>query len=100
MVKYIYGKKQKLQKKKFQPLATYHPFTQVFSCLGIPVPLHAFSIQLAPTWSLRLSLKISPLLGTSLVVQWLRLCALNAGGLSWFPGWTAKILHASWCSQK
>ena len=100
MIKDIHGKKQKLQKKKFSPLATHHPFAHVFSCLGIPAPLHAFSIQLAPTWSSRLSLKISPLLGTSLVVQWLRFCAPNAGGPSWFPGWRTKILHASWCSQR
>ena len=86
MIKDTYGNKQKLQKKKFSPLTTHHPFTHVFSCLGIPAPLHAFSIQLAPAWSSRLSLKISPLLGTSLVVQWLRLCAPNAGGVCSIPG--------------
>ena len=54
--------------------------------------------------------------GTSLVVQWLRLCALNAGGPGSIPGQGTrscmsqlrprmpqlKILHAAtktWCSQ-
>ena len=44
--------------------------------------------------------------GTSLVVQWLRLCAPNAGGLGSIPGWGTrshmqlKIPHATsktWC---
>ena len=33
--------------------------------------------------------------GTSLVVQWLRFCALNAGDTGLIPGWGTKILHAS-----
>ena len=40
--------------------------------------------------------------GTSLVIQWLRLRALNAGGLGLIPGWGTrahmlqlKILHAT-----
>ena len=33
-------------------------------------------------------------LGTSLVVQWLRFCPSNAGGMSSIPGWGTKILHA------
>ena len=93
-------KNKSYKRKNSHPLATYHPFAHVFSCLGIPAPLHTFSIQLAPTWSSRLSLKISPLLGTSLVVQWLRFCAPNAGGPSWFPGWRTKIRQASWCRQR
>ena len=39
-------------------------------------------------------------MGTSLVVQWLRLCACNAGDVGSIPGWGTKIPHASWCSQK
>ena len=32
--------------------------------------------------------------GTSLVVQWLRLCVSTAVSASWIPGWGTKILHA------
>ena len=39
-------------------------------------------------------------LGTSLVVQWLRLQAPNVGGMGSIPGWGAKVLHAAWRSQK
>ena len=38
--------------------------------------------------------------GISLVVQWLRLCASNAGGAGLIPGWGTKIPHAVQCSQK
>ena len=38
--------------------------------------------------------------GTSLVVQWLRLCTSNAGRTGSFPGSGTKIPHASWCGQK
>ena len=34
--------------------------------------------------------------GISLVVQWLRLCLPNAGGVGSIPGQGAKIPHASW----
>ena len=34
-------------------------------------------------------------LGTSLVVQWLRLCPSNAGGASLTPGWGIKIPQAT-----
>ena len=40
------------------------------------------------------------LVGTSLVVQWLRLCAPNAGGMGLVPGWGTKILHATQLGQK
>ena len=33
--------------------------------------------------------------GTSLVVQWLRLCATTAGGMGSIPDWETKILHAT-----
>ena len=32
--------------------------------------------------------------GTSLVIQWLRLCASNAGGMDSVPPWGTKIPHA------
>ena len=35
--------------------------------------------------------------GTSLVVQWLRLCASTAGGTGLIPGQETKTLHAVWC---
>ena len=34
-------------------------------------------------------------IGVSLAVQWLRICASTAGGTGSFPGWEAKILHAT-----
>ena len=39
-------------------------------------------------------------LATSLVVQWLRLHASNAGDLDSVPGQGTKIPHAAWCGQK
>ena len=39
-------------------------------------------------------------MGTSLVVQWLRLHAANAGGTGSIPGGGTKIPHAAWCGQK
>ena len=38
--------------------------------------------------------------GASLEVQWLRLCASNAGGMSLIPGPGTKIPRATWCGQK
>ena len=38
--------------------------------------------------------------GTSLAVQWLRLCASNAGGAGSIPGRGTKVPHATWCGQK
>ena len=35
------------------------------------------------------------LLGTSLAIQWLRLCVSTAGGMGSVPGWGARILHAT-----
>ena len=37
---------------------------------------------------------------TSLVVQWLRLQAFTAGGVSSIPGWGTKILHAPTAQPK
>ena len=34
------------------------------------------------------------------MVQWLRLCAPNAGGMGSIPSWGNKIPHAIQCSQK
>ena len=38
--------------------------------------------------------------GTPLLVQWLRLCASNAGDVGLIPGWGTKISHAMWHGQK
>ena len=38
--------------------------------------------------------------GTSLVVQWLRLCASNSGGTGSIPGQGTKSPHAAWHGQK
>ena len=39
-------------------------------------------------------------MGTSLVVQWLRLHASNAGGTGSILGRGNNIPHAVWCGQK
>ena len=39
-------------------------------------------------------------LGTSLVVQWLRLHASQAGGMDSIHAWETKILHAAWPKTK
>ena len=38
--------------------------------------------------------------GISLVVQWLKICLPNAGGVCLIPGWGVKISHASWPKTK
>ena len=38
-------------------------------------------------------------LGTSLAVQWLRLCTSNAGGIVSIPGQGTKIPHVTWHGQ-
>ena len=38
--------------------------------------------------------------GTSLVVQWLRLCAATAGGTASIPVGETKTLHAMWHGQR
>ena len=38
--------------------------------------------------------------GTSLVVQWLRLCASNAQSMCSIPGWGTKIPHVAQHGQK
>ena len=43
---------------------------------------------------------LEALLGTSLAVQWLGLCAPNAGGTGSIPGRGTKIPHAAQCSLK
>ena len=50
-----------------------------------------------------LKVEVILFLKTPLVVQWLRLCASNAGALGLIPGWKTKISHAitkTWHSQK
>lgn len=36
---------------------------------------------------------------TSLIIQWLQLCASNEGDMGCIPGWGSKIPHAPWCDQ-
>ena len=38
--------------------------------------------------------------GTSLAVQWLRLCISTAGDTGSISGWGTKIPHAGWCFKK
>ena len=47
---------------------------------------------------LHVSLKMLP--RTSLAAQWLRLCGINAWGMSSIPGQGNKIPYAMWCGQK
>ena len=44
--------------------------------------------------------EIRNILGTSLVVQWLRLCTSNAGGMGSIPGQETKIPCAAWCGKR
>ena len=50
-------------------------------------------------WITMSSFKNSPW-GTSLVVQWLRLCASVAGNMDSIPGWGTKIPHATCLGRK
>ena len=40
------------------------------------------------------------MVGTSLVVQWLRFWASNVEDVGLIPSWGIKIPHAMWCNQK
>ena len=51
--------------------------------------------QLTELWVLN-----TPILGTSLEVQWLKLCAANAVGVSSVRGQGTKIPHAAWPGEK
>ena len=37
--------------------------------------------------------------GTSVVVQWLRLCTSTVGGVDSIPGWGTKVPQAMWCAK-
>ena len=60
-----------------------------------PCPLHQ-----EPDWTGWLVLFKAANRGTSLMVQWLSLRVLNAGGVGLIPSWRTKIPHAAWHSQK
>ena len=66
-----------------------------------PCPLHwqADSQPLRHQGSPRLHF-LKKTLGTSLAVQWLRLCVCTAGGAGSIPGWGTKIPHTAQCGQK
>ena len=56
-------------------------------------------------WTMKIELEKMDLIykalgGTSLVVQWLRLCTPNAGGRDSIPGWGTKILHIAQGGRK
>ena len=77
-----------------------HARTRTYECLGPCRPLAPY-----PAASLVFPLWIPKGLknqhgGTSLVVQWLRLCTPNAGRVGSIPGRGTKIPHASWHCQK
>ena len=52
---------------------------------SLPVPSIPLGRPSAPAPSIQY--RENPSLGTSLVVQWLRLCSPSAGGLDLIPGW-------------
>ena len=82
-------------------LLTSHPVCSVWSQQtelrhpqsGKYLPSDPLQTRFADPW-----LKIA-IIGTSLVVQWLRLQASIAGGMGLIPGWGTKIPHAMQCSQ-
>ena len=43
---------------------------------------------------------LKPHLGTSLAVQWLKLCSSTAGDLGLIPGQGTRILHTVRCGKK
>ena len=51
-------------------------------------------------WYLKKKQVYDMLKETSLVIQWLRLCAFNPGGTGLIPGWGTKIPYVMWHSQK
>ena len=53
-----------------------------------------------PECSISMDISRFVILGTSLVVQWLRLHASSAGGVGSIPVWETKIPHATWHGQK
>ena len=48
-------------------------------------------------WTLALPVRTGP--GTSLAVQWIRLCTSTAGSVGLIPGQGIKIPHAAWWLQ-
>ena len=67
---------------------------QSYSGTDIAAPLSSFNKSIQPL------VKIFPCLGTSLVVQWLRLCAPNAGGMGSIPGGGTDIPYAARHGQR
>ena len=65
-----------------------------FTGMGLPFPKHVWNYSLGIWW------EVEALRGTSLVVQWLRLCTSRTGGVGSIPGWTAKIPNAKQHSPK
>ena len=61
------------------------------------------ALGVGPPWG-KVGVKITAIIridtGTSLVVQWLGLCASTTGGTGLIPGWGTRILHATWRGQK
>ena len=74
----------------FPQVWTQSPLLCSPKCLEYRASTHAWRISLQRT---KLSLNIRT--GTSLVAQWLRLQAPNAGDPGWIPGWGTKIPHAT-----
>ena len=59
-----------------------------------------YEIGLCPHQANTVELKKKKKFETSLVVQLLRLCPSNAGGVGSIPGQRTEIPHAAWHSQK
>ena len=70
--------------------------TQLLFC----VASQQLCISSHPGCSISMDIKKFVILGTSLVVQLLRLHASSAGGMGSIPVWETKILLATWHSQK
>ena len=91
-----------------------HPFREDFpdqsqnnsiNCTPVPSPCHAFLQSICIIWHMKYLLVFlftacfpqkCKLQGTSLLVQWVRLCAPNAGGPGLIPGQgTRSCMHAT-----
>ena len=76
------------QEENYLPALSGAPITSQFSNLNIFNP------------QVDMDIRPKVLLGTSLVVQWLRLPASTVKGAGLIPGRGTKILHAAWLGKK
>ena len=75
------------------------PIMKIHIHVAKTMPIRAFSRHCWFLFHSQNNTKVDSI-GTSLVVQWLRLCASSARDVGLIPGWGTKIPHAMWSGQK